>query len=181
VDGHLTVLNEQTLTLQPRDGTAEITVSRAAITKLERTFGHRSRARGAGLGALSGLGLGAAAGLASSTACQPHDWFCSAGFNATLFGIFGAGLGTLTGVILPPATRWIEVDPSALTDIAQPRPPLNAPGVHRWAAIAVPRWRPGRHLEAAMRTNGFATSPAFLFPASPHPHSTGDSDRVGRH
>ena len=182
VDGVLTVLNEQTLTLQPRDGTAEITVSRAAITKLERTFGHRSRARGAGLGALSGLGLGAAAGLASSTACKPTDWFCSAGFNAGLFGIFGAGLGAITGVILPPATRWVEVDPSALTDIAQSRPPLDAPRVHRWAtAIGTgATWGgPAADLEAAMRTNGFAdTSPAFLFPASPHPHSTGELGSV---
>jgi hypothetical protein len=185
VDGTLMAVDDDTLTIRPRDGTADVTVPRMAIAKIERTDGRRSRVRDAGLGALIGLGVGALAGLASSTSCEPREWFCSAGFNSTFFGILGAGAGAVTGAILPPPSRWVEIDESALTEISQPIQPLPSRADRRWA-IALgtgAAWGgPAVDLEEAMRRADFDdTSPAFFFPGSAHPRSNGNVGSIWLH
>jgi hypothetical protein len=175
VAGVLLAVDERSLIIRPGGAAADVTILRAATTRLERLVERRSRWRYTGFGALAGLTAGAGAGLVSGMGCKPNEWFCSPGFNAAAGGILGAGAGAVAGALLPPAERWVDVDVSALNAIPYVTLPSGLQRNRRWAVSVGTgtAWSgPAGDLEAAMRVAGFdQTSPGFFGGPTPHPHS----------
>ena len=90
------------------------TIPAAAITRLQIANGtHGNALTGLGLGLLAGGAAGAGIGALS---CGNDDLFGSGGC-AIILGIFGAGVGSVVGVIagaLTHSVRWVEAPPHPL-------------------------------------------------------------------
>ena len=189
VTGVLLAVHDEVVLLQSdHDGApASLSVPRAAIAKLERMAGRRSRARYAGIGALLGFGVGGLAGLASAS-CEPNEFFCSTGLAALGGAGFGAIVGAVAGAIIPPAARWIPIDDAslagALRPLEQPAVPPQPPRFRRFAVsgqTGQPSSGPAPDVEAAMRAAGFSDlSAGFLGPPTDYPFSRTGFWEIGR-
>jgi hypothetical protein len=183
--GVLLEVDDYVLTIKPDRASDSLTVSRRAIAEMERSVGRRSRARYAGIGALSGFGVGGLVGVVSGLQCAPNAWFCSPGLNALAGGILGAAGGAVVGVIAPPAERWIVVGSTAVSNVqeAPPFAPLSLRGPPRVTVafqLGQPSSGPARDIEQAMRTSGYAdTSPAFFGDSITHPFSDSSFGTIG--
>lgn len=58
IRGTLASLSDESLTLEAKGRAAPVVIERSRITRLEISAGHRSRGRGAAIGAAVGLGAG---------------------------------------------------------------------------------------------------------------------------
>jgi hypothetical protein len=183
--GVLVAVNEYVLTIKPDGAAVSLTVPRRAIAEMERSAGRRSRARNAGIGALTGFGGGGVVGVVSGLQCAPNAWFCSPGLNALAGGILGAAGGAVVGVIMPPAERWIVVGSSAVSNV-QEAPPFAPPNFRGPPRVTVvfqlgqPGSGPAHDIEQAMRAGGFGdTSPAFFGGPTLHPYSSSAFGTIG--
>ena len=181
----LLAVDDYVLTIKPDGASVSLTVPRRAIEGLERSLGRRSRARYAGIGALTGFGGGGLVGLVSGLQCAPNAWFCSPGFNAFAGGILGAAAGAVAGVMLPPAERWVSVGSTAVNNVREVPPFASSnlrgpPRVTVAFQVGQPGSGPAHDIEQAMRTSGFAdTSPAFFGAPITHPFSDSSFGTIG--
>jgi len=90
------------------------TIPAASITRLQIANGtHGNALTGLGLGLLGGGAAGAGIG---ALACG-NDSFFGSGGCAIILGVFGAGVGSVVGVIagaLSHSVRWVEASPHPL-------------------------------------------------------------------
>lgn len=97
------------------------TIPAAAITRLQIANGtHGNALTGLGLGLLAGGAAGAGIG---ALACG-NDSFFGSGGCAVLLGIFGAGVGSVVGLVagaLTHSVRWVEAPPHPLRVSFDPR------------------------------------------------------------
>lgn len=178
IEGVLVEVTDRTIAIRVDRLVDQARVNRSSIAQMERAVGYRSRARKGALGALIGAASGAA--LLLALPCEGgSDWFCGAGFRASTGGVLGAGAGAITGVVLPPAIRWVVVPTSALTADPDRSPFSSVTGGHDprstrllvMVGAGTTAGGPAGDLEAAMRAGGFAdAAPGWTRPI-PHPSS----------
>jgi hypothetical protein len=94
-----------TIDLPGRD--EPISILREKIARLEVSGGPRSRGIDSAIGAGIGAGIGAAGCALANRSGRGH--IVSNGAVAGVCALFGAGLGGLIGVAVPPGERWKEV------------------------------------------------------------------------
>jgi hypothetical protein len=112
-----------------RDDRSAITVPRAAITRLERSAGPRSRKFPVGIGLLAGAGVGAGIGYAIGSVEKCRGLFAPPGspeiypclvrtdvIGAMLGSMVGAGAGALVGALVPLRKRWVRSSVESLVD-----------------------------------------------------------------
>jgi hypothetical protein len=184
--GIVLAVDNQAVSIKAEGVSSALTVPRAAIARLERADGRRSRVRYAALGSLIGLSGGALAGLASASSCGPTELLCSPALGAFAGGIVGAGTGAVIGAIMPPAERWTAVDATISLTSSPPSEPSVPSKPQKPSRVTVtfqtgqPSSGPAHDVEEAMRVSGFADpSPAFFGPAIDHPHSRTGFGQIG--
>jgi hypothetical protein len=109
--GAITETSEQTVTVA-RDRGPAVTIPRAAIARLERRDGRRSRGRSAALGFLIGAGGGAGVGFLIGANCHPSGFLSCflEPWGSTLGGvILGGAAGAVFGALIRPPERWKRV------------------------------------------------------------------------
>jgi hypothetical protein len=107
--GSLLALDDDSLTLQFEGQTRPRVFRRDEITGVAVSAGHRSRGKGALIGAGIGAGIGLAIGLASGSD-DPNQFLAfSAGEKAAFGVLLLAPLGALVGLAVTPAERWQEL------------------------------------------------------------------------
>ena len=128
--------DQTTLEIQGSDQEGPVVVRRAAITKLQVSLGRRSRARGAGIGALVGFGIGVIPAFVPDreVQCYPNEWLCRTTpkgqrvqvplISKTAIGLvlggIGAGVGALIGAVVPPGEKWKAFSTGLRVSIAGP-------------------------------------------------------------
>jgi hypothetical protein len=100
-------VGDDSLTLEVPGRSEPVLVLREKIVRLDVSDGPRSRGVDAAIGAGIGAGIGAAGCALANRSGQGH--FVSTGEVAGVCALFGAGLGALIGVIIPPGEHWKEM------------------------------------------------------------------------
>ena len=107
--GTVAALESDTLTVQVEGRADQLALPLASVTSLEVSRGRKSNiAKGAGIGLLAGGASGALFGIVGCAA-DPCEY---PGAVVLFFGVFGGGLGLLTGLVVGAATsgeRWEAV------------------------------------------------------------------------
>ena len=131
--------DQTTIEIQGGDQAGPVVVRRDAITKLQVSLGRRSRARGAGIGALVGFGIGVIVALvdgdrdySNERSCLPNEPFCYSTSNGPnvrttytavdgwVIGSMFAPVGALIGAAVPPGEKWQAVSAGLRVGIASP-------------------------------------------------------------
>lgn len=88
------------------DAGDEVLVPHEAIRQIEVSRGHRSRGRGALVGAALGAATGVLASLAWGASCGGDECRLGTGFGLLLYTPLAALAGGGMGAALPPGERW---------------------------------------------------------------------------
>jgi hypothetical protein len=103
-------VSDDSVTLDVPGRNEPISILREKIARLDVSEGPRSRGVDAAIGAGIGAGLGAAGCALGNGSGQGH--IVSTGAVAGICALFGAGLGALIGVAIPPGEHWKEISAS---------------------------------------------------------------------
>jgi hypothetical protein len=107
VIGTINQVSEDSVTLDVPGRNEPVSILREKIARLDVSAGSRPRGIDAAIGAGIGAGVGAAGCALANGSGRGH--IVSTGAVAGVCALFGAGLGALIGVAIPPAERWKEM------------------------------------------------------------------------
>jgi hypothetical protein len=102
--GIIEQVTDDSVTLDVPGRNGPVSILREKIARLDVSGGPRSRGVDAAIGAGIGAGIGAAGCALSGGSGRGH--IVSAGAVAGACALFGAGLGALIGVAIPPGEHW---------------------------------------------------------------------------
>jgi hypothetical protein len=105
--GTVNRVSDGSMTLDVPGRNEPVSILREKIARLEVSGGPRSRGIDSAIGAGIGAGIGAAGCALANRSGRGH--IVSSGEIAGVCALFGAGLGGLIGVAVPPGERWREV------------------------------------------------------------------------
>jgi hypothetical protein len=107
VIGTVNQVSEDSVTLDVPGRNEPVSIFLEKIERLDVSGGSRSRGIDAAIGAGIGTGIGAAGCALAHGSGRGH--IVSTGEAAGVCALFGAGLGALIGVAIPPVERWKEM------------------------------------------------------------------------
>jgi hypothetical protein len=106
VIGQLVAFNDSTMSVRNEAGSADVTLARARVQRLEVSTGS-TRGVSAMYGALIGLGAGGILGYAAGDDCSDREFICFPQEETAVAGAFlGAALGGLIGLLVGHGERW---------------------------------------------------------------------------